>query len=370
MSRKRATATAASSEPVPSRWWPQPCPLPDSLAGSGCRAATPDSWLSPARESYSPRMAITGPPVPYSAENAVGIPATCRWMVKPARWATCIWAAIELCSFQRSSGLSQIWSLSAVNSSPRSSTALEISSSTDMCRSPFLSGRGRQQAAALIGDRGEVDDGPGERECTVEYGLVTGRGAADGGEFRLVVDRARGVQAECGVDGGDDLRDVAHVGGPAAHPGGQVGESTAERLGVGLVKGVHAGIGRQALVGGRPRAYRQPAPGGQRSGLEAALDARACLMDQLVGFAADVEAAGRVTGHDVRRLAAVGHDPVDLDASREMLAQQADGDLGDGEGFRGVAAELRGAAGMGGLAGVLDDEVVDGHGRQADHVHG
>src|SRR3984885_6677022 len=293
MSRKRATATAASSEPVPSRWWPQPCPLPDSLAGSGCRAATPDSWLSPARESYSPRMAIPRPPVPYSAENAVGIPATCRWTVKPACSAASIWAATEANSFQRSSGLSQIWSLSAVNSAPRSSTALEISSSTDMCRSPFLSGRGRQQAAALIGDRGEVEGGPGERERTVEYGLVAGRGAANGGEFRLVVDRARGVQAECGVDGGDDLRDVAHVGGPAAHPGGQVGEGAAERLGVGLVEGVHAGVARQALVGGRLRAHRQLAPGGQRPGFKAALDARACLMDQLGGFAAGVEGARR-----------------------------------------------------------------------------
>ena len=40
--------------------------------GSGRCSATPASWLRPGSASYSPRMAITGPPSPASPITAVG----------------------------------------------------------------------------------------------------------------------------------------------------------------------------------------------------------------------------------------------------------------------------------------------------------
>ena len=43
----------------------------------------PASWLSPGRASYSPMMAMTGPPSPHSPIMAVGIPATPSVTAKP-----------------------------------------------------------------------------------------------------------------------------------------------------------------------------------------------------------------------------------------------------------------------------------------------
>ena len=48
-----------------------PCRRP----GSGFGSATPASWLRPGSASYSPRMAMTGPPSPASPITAVGMPA-------------------------------------------------------------------------------------------------------------------------------------------------------------------------------------------------------------------------------------------------------------------------------------------------------
>ena len=44
-------------------------------AAAAC-SATPASWLRPGSASYSPRMAMTGPPSPASPITAVGMPAT------------------------------------------------------------------------------------------------------------------------------------------------------------------------------------------------------------------------------------------------------------------------------------------------------
>ena len=42
-----------------------------------------DVCISPGKASYSPKIPITGPPLEYSAMNAVGMSATPDWMVNP-----------------------------------------------------------------------------------------------------------------------------------------------------------------------------------------------------------------------------------------------------------------------------------------------
>ena len=74
------SAIADATLPVPNRWCPQPCPAP--LALSARRTGTL-SCESPGSASNSPRSAITGFPVPNSATNAVGSPATLSFTVNP-----------------------------------------------------------------------------------------------------------------------------------------------------------------------------------------------------------------------------------------------------------------------------------------------
>ena len=53
----------------------------------------------------------------------------------------------------------------------------------------------------------------------------------------------------------------------------------------------------------------------------------------------------------------MGDDAVDPVGAADVLAQQADADLGDGEGVGGVDAQLREGGGVGLLAGVVDVDV-------------
>ena len=78
---------------APSRLWPQPWPLPSP--GSGRFSATPASWESPGSASYSPRMAITGPPSPASPITAVGMPATSLVTRKPSASSMAVCSAQE-----------------------------------------------------------------------------------------------------------------------------------------------------------------------------------------------------------------------------------------------------------------------------------
>jgi hypothetical protein len=86
------TAEAASSAPAPSRLCPQPWPL--TVAGQ--RLVLGDAGLldRPGSASYSPRMAMTGPPSPASPITAVGMPATFASRGSPAR------SSIAVCSAQ------------------------------------------------------------------------------------------------------------------------------------------------------------------------------------------------------------------------------------------------------------------------------
>ena len=60
--RYSLTARAAARAPVPSAQWPQPCPGAPSFKGSLCGSAA--FWLKEDRASYSPRIPMTGFPVP------------------------------------------------------------------------------------------------------------------------------------------------------------------------------------------------------------------------------------------------------------------------------------------------------------------
>ena len=58
----------------------------------------------------------------------------------------------------------------------------------------------------------EIHCSPCHCDSTLGNSSVGCRAGAGVGEFRLVVDRGMTVQAEHGVNGGHDVRDVAHVG--------------------------------------------------------------------------------------------------------------------------------------------------------------
>jgi hypothetical protein len=88
----RLSAIAAAALAVPRRWCPQPWPAP--LARNGRRTGTL-SCESPGSASNSPRSAITGVPLPNSATNAVGSPATPRFTANPAAVSSA-WSRAEL----------------------------------------------------------------------------------------------------------------------------------------------------------------------------------------------------------------------------------------------------------------------------------
>ena len=75
------TEIAAAADAVPKRLWPQPWPAPPMATAFWVGDASCDS---PGSASNSPMMPITGLPLPYSAMNAVGSPATPRLTVNPA----------------------------------------------------------------------------------------------------------------------------------------------------------------------------------------------------------------------------------------------------------------------------------------------
>ena len=66
----------------------------------------------------------------------------------------------------------------------------------------------------------------------------------------------------------------------------------------------------------------------------------------------------------------MGHDAVDPVAGVDVLAEQADGHAGHGEGVGGVAAELGEGRGVGLLPGVADAELLGGDERPVGEVDG
>jgi hypothetical protein len=75
--------------------------------------------------------------------------------------------------------------------------------------------------------------------------------------------------------------------------------------------------------------------------------------------------AGTIFG----RLSPVGRDPVDPVAGVDVLAQQADGHSGEGEGVGGVDSQLRVGGGMGGFAGIADAELLGGDDGPLDDIN-
>ncbi len=94
-------------------------------------------------------------------------------------------------------------------------------------------------------------------------------------------------------------------------------------------------------VVGRDVFDRESRAGGDRTRVEALVDAGEELREVgQCGGACHPRPLG-VGGDDVRRVAAVRDEAVDLFAGPEMLAQQSDRHLGDGHRVEGVDPELR-----------------------------
>ena len=110
--------------------------------------------------------------------------------------------------------------------------------------------------------------------------------------------------------------------------------------------------------------------GGDGPGIEAAHDPGLQRFQLAKGAGPHVVLGRGLGGHDVGGLPALGHDAVDLVARAEVLAQEADGDLGDGQGVGGVDAPLGEGRGVRRLPVEEDVEVGDGQALHVDLVHG
>ena len=102
-------------------------------------------------------------------------------------------------------------------------------------------------------------------------------------------------------------------------------------------------------------------PGGQRARLEAGAHPRLEGGEPARWCGAGHEAAGDRGGDDVGRRAAAGDHAVHLVARRQLLAQEAEGDLGDRHRIERVDAFPGCGRGVGLLAG--EDDVEVGHGQ-------
>ena len=99
------------------------------------------------------------------------------------------------------------------------------------------------------------------------------------------------------------------------------------------------------------------APVAERAGLEAVVHAREELGELDVGRGAGHPQPFGVRGNDVGGVATSAYDAVHLLPGPEMLAQEPDRDLRDGEGVAGVDPPLGRGRGVGLVAGVVDREV-------------
>ena len=113
----------------------------------------------------------------------------------------------------------------------------------------------------------------------------------------------------------------------------------------------------------------QRGAGRQCAGLEAAVDLGLDGVQFVQGLGAHDVAGFGVGRDDVGRAAAVGDDAVDAVGRVDVLAQQADGRLGDGQRVRGVDAAFGKGRGVGFLARVGHVEHGAGDDGRVDHVH-
>ena len=209
-----------------------------------------------------------------------------------------------------------------------------------------------------------VDDRPCHGDRAVQDRLVGGRCRAGVRERRLVVDGAVGRDADHGVDRGDDVGHVAHVGRDwragrvIEHPAEQLGIVSVERGEVGVVDHVRV---RGALDHAHGRAC------GERTRLEAARDELGQLVHACPVMRPDHVERGRVCRDDVRCVAAASDDAVDAVGRQQLLAQESDSGLRDDQGVGGIQASLgeasgvRLATGVGHFQLVHRDDVRRGH---------
>ena len=178
----------------------------------------------------------------------------------------------------------------------------------------------------------------------------------------LVVDGAARLDPHERVDGGDGQRHVRHVRGERRERRvGVVGvEVPAERLGVEPVGRHQRGIGLHVRVVRRELLVRHGAARGQGTGLEAGAHTHLERRQPVDGARAGHEPPAHRGGDHVGRATAPGDHPVHLVARGELLAEQAEGHLGDRHRIERVHPFPGGGRGMGLLA--LEEDVEVGHG--------
>ena len=165
------------------------------------------------------------------------------------------------------------------------------------------------------------------------------------------------------MDRGDHLGHVAHVGARATHapePRVAIAEDAAETLGVADIEVEHGVVGAEFGVRRGRLLDVELTAGGDRASLEAAQHLRARALHQRGRVAAHIPAALAALRDRVGRLTAARDQAVHTRAAGQLLTQQPDRDLRDGERVGSVDPVLGIGRRMGGLAVVGDVEVADG----------
>ena len=157
---------------------------------------------------------------------------------------------------------------------------------------------------------------------------------------RVSVDLLR-RDGDGGMDAGDDLADVTHVG-------------AAKRAWVLVVRHLAADGGEVAAAGRGNRricvhrrvlvhvpVQLQRRAGRLRARLEARGHANLQLFEVLVILGAHEEAGGGVPGDDIRRFPAIGDHAVDAGGAADVLPERVDGVVGDDHRFERIDAALR-----------------------------
>ena len=193
-----------------------------------------------------------------------------------------------------------------------------------------------------------------------------------GGEFGLVVDGGQGVDADHGMDGRHGEGDVAHVGGTggAGLPFAHVGIGAPQRFRIPAVELGHRRIVAHFGVRLVAAGDREFSAGGEGAGFEAAVDFGAEFGELIEGFGANDVFGGSVGGDDVGSGAAIGDDAMDAIGRTDVLAEEADRGLGDGEGIGGVDAEFGEGRRVGFLAGAMNFKHGSGDDFCLDHIEG
>lgn len=229
-----------------------------------------------------------------------------------------------------------------------------------------------QQALAGFVIGRQVNAGPGHRQGAILESFVCVRSDAVSGKFRLVVNGGQGINANHGMDGRHGEGDVAHVGGTcgAAFPFSEIGEAAAESFGIFSIKGGHGLVMEHLGVRFIAAGDSNLGAGSKASGFEAAVDLGTKFGELPKGFGTDDVFGGSVGGDDVGSCTAIGDDAVDAVGRANVLAEEAQRCLRDGERVGGVYTKFGEGGGVGFLAGAMHFKHGGGDDLCADHVKG